>query len=305
MKKRKTASRLARAIDRFLTHKRTLGHHYRQESWLLQRLDCFVTESGRRDLDEKCFTRWLMSLQDRHPNTRRKWYQIVRHFCCYRRKREPGCFLPSADGVSRPQPYVMPVIVEPQQIARMIGIASKLSNTSASPLRGPTLRLAPSCSFTRAVYAWGNSCAYQWATLRNKALCSVSASRSSTSRVWSRCPGAPHVSFKPTWGNVGGHSPLIQTRLSCVTATVAAVISTAITDFSTRSTNSLKVRECGTSRASAPGCMIFGTASLCRRLYAGTKTEPTFKQQAGCAIGKETTQQDYAKLTRAKKGINR
>jgi integrase/recombinase XerD len=101
-----------------------------------------VTESGRRDLDEKCFTRWLMSLQDRHPNTRRKWYQIVRHFCCYRRKREPGCFLPSADGVSRPQPYVMPVIVEPQQIARMIGIASKLSNTSASPLRGPTLRLA-------------------------------------------------------------------------------------------------------------------------------------------------------------------
>jgi integrase/recombinase XerD len=75
MRKRQTASRLARAIDRFLTHKRTLGHHYRQESWLLQRLECFVTESGRRELDAKCFARWLMSLQDRHPNTRRKWHQ--------------------------------------------------------------------------------------------------------------------------------------------------------------------------------------------------------------------------------------
>jgi integrase/recombinase XerD len=142
MKKRKTAARLARAIDRFLTHKRILGHHYRQEVWLLQRLECFVTESGRRDLDEQCFTRWLTSLQDRHPNTRRKWSQIVRHFCCYRRKSEPGCFLPSANGVGRPQPYVTPVIVEPWQIARMIGIASKLPNTSASPLRGPALRLA-------------------------------------------------------------------------------------------------------------------------------------------------------------------
>jgi integrase/recombinase XerD len=141
MKKRKTASRLARAIDRFLTHKRTLGHHYRQEGWLLQRLEYFVTESGRRDLDEKCFTRWLMSLQDRHPNTRRKWYQIVRNFCCYRRKNEPGCFLPSTDGVPRPRPYVMPVIVEPWQIAHMIGIASKLPNTNASPLREPALRL--------------------------------------------------------------------------------------------------------------------------------------------------------------------
>ena len=36
----------------------------------------------------------------------------------------------------------MPVIVEPRQIARMIAITSKLPNTSASPLRGPALRLA-------------------------------------------------------------------------------------------------------------------------------------------------------------------
>src|SRR5439155_17683820 len=110
--------------------------------WLLQRLGRYVQESARRDLDAKCFARWLTSLQDRHPKTRRKWYQIVRLFCRYRRRSEPGCFLPSAEGAARRQPYVTPVIVEPRQIGRMIGIASKLPNTSVSPLRARSLRLA-------------------------------------------------------------------------------------------------------------------------------------------------------------------
>jgi len=145
MSQTKKESHLARAIARFLSHKRALGNRYRQEAWLLQRLGRFVRESAEgahRDLDAKCFACWLMSLQDRHPNTRRKWYQIVRHFCCYRRRSEPRCFLPSAEGAARRQPYVMPVIIDPRQIARMIRTASKLPNTSASPLRASALRLA-------------------------------------------------------------------------------------------------------------------------------------------------------------------
>ncbi len=142
MNKFKTESRLNRAITRFLAHKRALGHRYRQEAWLLQGVGRFVEKSGRRDLEANCFARWLTSLRDRHPNTRRKWYQIVRHFCCYRRRSEPGCFLPSAEGAARRQPYVTPIIMDPRQIARMMAIASELPNTSASPLRAPALRLA-------------------------------------------------------------------------------------------------------------------------------------------------------------------
>jgi integrase len=142
MSRPKKASRLGPSIVRFLTHKRALGYRYRQETWLLNALLRHVEQHSRRDLDAKCFEGWLTSLQDRHPNTRRKWYQIVRHFCLYRRRSEPGCFLPSADGVTKRQPYVTPVIVEPGQIARMLVVASKLPTTSASPLRAPALRLA-------------------------------------------------------------------------------------------------------------------------------------------------------------------
>jgi integrase len=138
----KSTSELASAIDRFLTHKRALGRRYRQEAWLLPGLLHHVKQCACRDLNASCFERWLASFQDRHPNTRRKWYQIVRHFCLYRRRDEPGCFLPSADGAAKRQPYVTPVIVEPGQIARMLVLASKLPRTSASPLRSPALRLA-------------------------------------------------------------------------------------------------------------------------------------------------------------------
>ena len=101
-----------------------------------------IEQWGRRDLDAKCFERWLRGLQNRHPNTRRKWYQIIHHFCLYRRRTEPGCFLPSADGATKRQPYVIPVIVEPEQVAHVLAVASKLPPTSVSPLRGPAQRLA-------------------------------------------------------------------------------------------------------------------------------------------------------------------
>jgi integrase/recombinase XerD len=135
-------SALAHAVTQFLTHKRALGHRYRHEAWLLQTLRRHVEQGGCRDLDAECFGRWLTSLKDHHPNTRHKWYQIVRHFCRYRRRSEPRCFLPPDDGVPKRQPYVRPVIVNPPEIARMLGIASKLPGTNRSPLRAPALRLA-------------------------------------------------------------------------------------------------------------------------------------------------------------------
>lgn len=138
----KKAARLARAIDRFLAHKRALGYRCRQEAWLLPKLLAHVEQSGGRDLTAKGFDRWLTSLRDRHPNTRRGWYQIVHRFCRYRRRSEPGCFLPAADGAAKHQPYVTPVIVEPEQIACLLARSSRCPRTSASPLRGPALRLA-------------------------------------------------------------------------------------------------------------------------------------------------------------------
>ena len=142
MNKLKKRSALSRVVTRFLDHKRTLGRRYLHEAWVLQKLLRHVEQSNCRDLNARCFGSWLASLKNHHPNTRGKWYQIVRHFCVYRRRIEPGCFLPSVEGAAKGQPYVTPVIMEPNQIGRMLALASKLPKTTASPLRAPVLRLA-------------------------------------------------------------------------------------------------------------------------------------------------------------------
>jgi integrase/recombinase XerD len=136
------SSRFERAVARYLAHKRALGHRYRQEAWLLGAVGRQFKQSGHRDLDSTAFECWSWGVRDRHPNTRRKWQQIIRNFCVYRRRNEPACFVPSADGCVRRRPYVTPIIVEPEQIARMLAIASALPVTRASPLRAAALRLA-------------------------------------------------------------------------------------------------------------------------------------------------------------------
>ena len=142
MTKAKTSSHLARAITRYLAHKSALGHRCHQAAWFLRRLRRYVQTGGQRDLKARTFDRWLRSFQDRHPNTRRTYYRSVRLFCLYRRRHEPGCFVPSAEGMPKPQPYVTPVIVEPVQVARMLALASQLPKANGSPLRAPVLRLA-------------------------------------------------------------------------------------------------------------------------------------------------------------------
>lgn len=142
MNKPKSPSRLARAIARYLTHARTLGHRSQQDTWLLPALRRHVEAGGHRDLNARSFDRWLRSFRDRHPNTCHSYYQSVRRFCLYRRRHEPGCFVPSADGVPKRQPYLTPVIVEPGQVARMLALASRLPKANRSPLRAPALRLA-------------------------------------------------------------------------------------------------------------------------------------------------------------------
>lgn len=132
---------LGRAIARYLSHKRALGHSYHCESGVLHRLHRGLRQQGRRDLDSPGFERWLHGLCDRHPNTRRKWHQIVRNFCLYRQRDEPHSFVPN-DNYAKRQPHITPVIVEPAQVARMLALTATLAPSPNSPLRGPVTRIA-------------------------------------------------------------------------------------------------------------------------------------------------------------------
>ena len=142
MSKTKTGSRLSFWIQRHLAHRLALGHRNRGEQCVLKALLRHSQRAGFPELDATCFDAWLAGIGQLHPNTRRKYYQIVRRFCLYRQRSEPLGFVPSAEGAAKLQPYVVPVIVEPEQIARMLQAASQLPRITNSPLRPEALRLA-------------------------------------------------------------------------------------------------------------------------------------------------------------------
>ncbi|WP_043284780.1 tyrosine-type recombinase/integrase [Paraburkholderia oxyphila] len=136
------ALNLEQAVEGYLEYKISLGLNFKQESWLLRHINKQILEDGRVELDAIAYEHWNNSIKDRHNNTRRKWQQIVYNFCLYRRRSDPTAFVPEAEGFVRKRPYVTPVIVEPEQISRMLIVATGLSSNRSFPLRGPCMRLA-------------------------------------------------------------------------------------------------------------------------------------------------------------------
>ena len=128
--------------ESYLSHWRALGRRYRQEEWLLKVLQRELPALGHHDLTAEAFSAWQDARKDRHPNSRRKWAQLVRHFCLFRRRSDPDCFVPEPELACRRQPYVTPVIVSDTQVARMLSAADALEPCLRSPLRSESMRLA-------------------------------------------------------------------------------------------------------------------------------------------------------------------
>src|SRR5450631_3684047 len=132
----------AEHVDAYLAHWRALGRGYRQEQWLLQTLLRELPALGYDDLSPESFARWFDERRHLHPNTRRQWAQLIRHFCVFRRRDDPGCFVPGPELICRGQPYVTPVIVDNRCVAHMLDAADALKPAPRSPLRPATMRLA-------------------------------------------------------------------------------------------------------------------------------------------------------------------
>ena len=129
-------------IRDFLAHKRTLGRGYENEERVLRGVRGFLVLTGTGDLDQTAFNRWCQHLALLSANTRRSRQRIVHKFCLYRRRTDTSCFVPDPLYFARPQPYRAPVLVEPEQVARMLACAAALPPSANSPLRAEVLRLA-------------------------------------------------------------------------------------------------------------------------------------------------------------------
>lgn len=132
----------AEHVRAYLAHWRALGRRYRQDQWLLHTLVRELPLLGHDDLSAEGFQHWLANRKQCHPNTRRKWAQLLRHFCVWRRRIDPDCFVPGTELICRAQPYVTPVILGDRQVARMLAAADALEPSPNSPLRPATMRLA-------------------------------------------------------------------------------------------------------------------------------------------------------------------
>jgi integrase/recombinase XerD len=138
----------AHAVRNYLGHFRSLGARYRGVECILRRLGVYLSKQAAPDLDSSVYENWRESLVVLHPNSRRKAEQIVHKFCRFRRRLEPGAFVPSPDGFTRPRPYVRPVIIEPEQVGRMLAAADALRPGNNSPLHGAVARVATILLYT-------------------------------------------------------------------------------------------------------------------------------------------------------------
>jgi integrase/recombinase XerD len=133
---------LDQPIAAWLAHQRALGRRYDLEESVLNSLRKFISQTPGQDLDRTSFDRWCATFPHLASNTMLCRQRVVRKFCLHRRRKEPGCFVPDPLYFARPQPYRRPVIVEPEQIARMLKAADAMSVVPSSPLRPAVYRIA-------------------------------------------------------------------------------------------------------------------------------------------------------------------
>lgn len=138
----------ARQVDSYLCYSRALGVGYEGMERILRQLGRYLAQQGAPDLNGPLYESWRHSRRTLHANSRRKEELAVRRFCLYRTRSQPQFFVPSADSIPRRRPYTRPVIVEPEQIARMLAAADRLPGRDNSPLHAAVGRIATVLLYT-------------------------------------------------------------------------------------------------------------------------------------------------------------
>jgi integrase/recombinase XerD len=129
-------------VAAFLTSRRAIGREYRNERWILSNLRSFLERTEAADLDAELFDRWRAQFQHLGSSSRFAREHTVYKLCRYRRRSDPGCFLPDRESLARQMPHALPTIIEPAQVARLIAYASQLPPGNRSPVRAQAMRLA-------------------------------------------------------------------------------------------------------------------------------------------------------------------
>lgn len=134
-------SPIASIIVRFLSLKTALGRRYDTERNFLRSLDAFLTAIEAIDLTAETFEQWCQTRAHLKSGIRRYQMRIVRNLCLYRRRTEPGCFVPDIELFPSVHQYITPYCFSEDEIARLVAAADILFMTSSFPLRARAVRL--------------------------------------------------------------------------------------------------------------------------------------------------------------------
>lgn len=135
------SSVLASTIEKYLTLKRALGRQYALEERVLACMDRFLA-ARHADLNAETFDAWCLTLQHLASGNRRGYMRQVRNLCLYRRRHEPGCFVPDDRLFPPLHQVIRPHIFTDSQLSRLLVAARTLAHTPNSPLCPENMRLA-------------------------------------------------------------------------------------------------------------------------------------------------------------------
>jgi integrase len=135
-------SRIGQQIAAYLALKAALGRRFFSETYVFVNLDRFLARRRAVSLTPATFAAWVQTFAHVSPTVRRTRMRIVRNFCLYVRRFDPTCFVPDPSEFPHPHAPRRPHIFSPEQIVKLLRVASKLPARSTSLLRPQVFRLA-------------------------------------------------------------------------------------------------------------------------------------------------------------------
>lgn len=128
-------------IVRYVAFKHALGRKAISIAYVLRGLDRFLTSCDGGDLSRETFAAWSKSLEHLHAATRSHWLRVVYHFCLFRRRDDPQCFVPDTTQFPSPGPRHLPYIFSENEITRLLAAAESMSPHKASPIHREVARI--------------------------------------------------------------------------------------------------------------------------------------------------------------------
>lgn len=142
MKEDSFQSSVASLLINYIALKQALGRRFEDAAAVLLKFDRFLCTTESRDFTAETFGHWCQTLENLSSHSRLGRMRIVRNFCLYRRRTDPGCFVPDRTYFPKARSITQPYIFSEIEVARIITWSDRIPVSVRSPLRRAVTRLA-------------------------------------------------------------------------------------------------------------------------------------------------------------------